>query len=954
MKKTLLFTISLILTSFAFAKDFGTTEISIYNEVTAAFETGFYPGAVEKTNQLQADFPDSVFILPALIQKGEALIYLNRYDEAVQTLETALSKLRPESTDFPRVYFLLGKANFQNSQNSVAIEYFHKSCVSSLELNVKDYYSASILYSAKIFYMQELYEKANSLFEYVITHGTEYSKSEYEEALQKLCVSYNNSLNALKTVSLVQKYSQESLTENTYWVIQLTMAESYELLDDYISAYALYTKITENAPASFGVISLKKAYVIANTKFDRVDGENFEKSISAIATNPQLEQEFWIRLGVDEYNQKNPEKALEYFENAGPNGVAILYKNKIALDSQKNPQDVEKNLVENQSTILESPFENISDSYYSVLLAALTMQKKWEEIPAVYEKIDIPSCGDKYNYASSLYAQKKYADAVAYFDGFGEPDTPSAENAQLLELNASCLAQNGKAARANSIYKTLYENALLSTQSKLEYSKTLFTTGSYKSSLALALETEIPEGLYISGLCCINLKRWETARNYFVSYIKTQSNKPDFNKMALFYKGYAEYCLELYKDSYASFVRFGMEGGNNKYVRNAYEYAAKSALQLGEYKNAALQAENVVKASATAEEKQDAVLFSAQINSDYGNYAQAISILAPYTKISGEFAERALFQTAKIYEKQGSLADADNIYTKIYTNYAGTDLAEEAMYRSGEIFYSAEDYANAQIRLNKYIYKYVSGRFTESALFYCGDSFLHLGEMEKSIMMNKTLVQKYPSSIYLYGAYKNLVTAYYESAEYSSSLEAAKFLVKNFDTQAAADGIGTKLKEIEKIVSGTDRRIVETYSEYEKLGKGTTVQGRHTGTKLVLLYAENDETKKEAYSLATELLRLQKGDPDKYDAAQNAEYIADCDRANNENKKAAEMYLLAAEYYRSSQNGDSKAAAALYGAVEAFVAQGMAADAKETANLLVKLYPESKQAKNVRRLVGNL
>ena len=67
--------------------------------------------------------------------------------------------------------------------------------------------------------------------------------------------------------------------------------------------------------------------------------------------------------------------------------------------------------------------------------------------------------------------------------------------------------------------------------------------------------------------------------------IKSQSNKPDFNTMALFYKGYSEYCLENYKDSYSTFVRFGMEGGkdNLKYVRSAYEFASKCALQNGEY-----------------------------------------------------------------------------------------------------------------------------------------------------------------------------------------------------------------------------------------------------------------------------------------------------------------------------------------------------------------------------------
>ena len=45
------------------------------------------------------------------------------------------------------------------------------------------------------------------------------------------------------------------------------------------------------------------------------------------------------------------------------------------------------------------------------------------------------------------------------------------------------------------------------------------------------------------------------------------------------------------------------------------------------------------------------------------------------------------------------------------------------------------------------------------------------------------------------------------------------------------------------------------------------------------------------------------------------------------------MYLKAAEYYRNVKNGE-RAAAALYGAAEAFAADGLLGDTRETASLL--------------------
>ena len=182
----------------------------------------------------------------------------------------------------------------------------------------------------------------------------------------------------------------------------------------------------------------------------------------------------------------------------------------------------------------------------------------------------------------------------------------------------------------------------------------------------------------------------------------------------------------------------------------------------------------------------------------------------------------ALFKQAQVYEKQNNLTSADMIYEKIYTEYPKGEFAQEAMYRSGELFYSHEDYAGAQKRFNKYIYKYIDGKYFDAALFFCGDCDLKLGRYDECVMLNTNLLSKYPDGSYVYGANKNLLSAYYEQENFIKALEVARLLVKKYPEQAALDGVGSKLVQLEKIVSGTDRSVAEKLNEYEKAGKAGT------------------------------------------------------------------------------------------------------------------------------------
>lgn len=931
MKKTLLLLTALLtLTAGAFSASTAISDIVLFNDIKLSYKNGYYPGAIDKISQLEKDFPDSAYLQEALIYKGVSYFHIQRYEASINTLETALDLMDENSSGKTEALFALGRSFYHHNDYELALTKLHECCLTAKNKNNLEYYNPAVLYSGRSFYKLEDYESAVPLFEYVIKNGNFYSSSDYNEALQKLMRCYNSCDKESKTNELFANLDRSDFSSDLYNLLCLYNADACKKLGRNKVAYDYYCRVIECGNEQLAIQALKKAYILSTEANIGVNpGEVFAKSADTFKENPELVKEFWVRLGIDEYKNKNYSKAEEYFTKAESDTPLIpLYRAKILVDNKKDAAGAEKLLLSVEEDVKNSDIENILDSYYSVLLQCKYLQKKWNDIPVVYGKIQNPDKQAIYVLSSYYYNKSDYKNV----------------DSSTGELYASALCRLGSYDAACKVYNRLGIN-------NSDYAGALFACGRYEEAYEVAQKSSDNQKEYLSGICQINLKNWTLAKIHFANYIKQMSGKNGFNNFSFFYKGYAEYCLEEYRNSYASFVRYGAEAGSGKklYLRQGYEYAAKSALQNGDLKSAAIQAENVVRVSQTVEEKQKAVVFSAEVFSDSGEYDKAISVLAPYTSGSGDFAAEALFLTAGMYNKKGDVKQADLYFNRVYTDYPRTAFSEEAMFRAGEVFYAHEDYGTALNRFTTYIYKYAEGNFSAAALFFGGDCALRLGENDRTIMLTNTMLQKYKNSIYTYGANKNLLNAYSNIENYNQALEVAKTLVKDFPQQAADDQIGKKLIQLEKLVNGVDKRVVDKQTEYEKHKGSTTKAGRIAGTQLVQLYAGSSYTQKEAYDLAVELLAKQKNGDERAYAASNAEYIADYNRNENNNVKAAEMYLLAAEYYRSVEDGD-KAAVVLYGAVEAFMADGYEGDGRQTAELLKSLYPESRQAQRVDRL----
>ena len=921
MKKIYFAILLLLLPVFCFSEASG-TDAQIFNEVRQNFENGFYPGVVASAEELEKKFPESSLKPSALAFKGEAYLFMESYDEAIETLNSALLHMHSGSPEIIRCNYLLGRALYHQKKYSVALEKFHLACNLSFTNKDMEFYAPSIFHSGRAFYELGKLKDASKHFEYVVSNGKLFETADYEEAIQKLFICYNKEGSPEKTVALFNKLSESDFDSEVYLTLCFYYGDACAALKKNKEAYDAYTKAIKNGDK-----------------------------------HPDRVNSFLIRFAIEEFNAGNFDKAEGYLSDivipeegdySDLRFVKSLYQSKILLEKGQ-AAEAEKKLSGLESSAKKSEIDRAADSYYSTLLQCKIQNEKWDEIPGLYSKLKNPEDADKL-VISSYYYKKGQFDKVAPESG---------------ELYASALCKLGRYSAACEQYAKLGSVSF-------DYALALFRTGRYSEAEKIADKSGAQQKDYLAGLCLLNQKSWKKAAERFAAYIRGSSGQPDFNKLAHYYKGYSEYNLAEFKNSYSSFVRYCMENGGSSagesgspsapapadslsYLLRAYEYAVKSALQSGDYKNASLQAANLVKYSPNGQQKQKALVLSADIFTDYKNYDAAIQLLEPYTGGRDDFSAQALFMTAKIYERKGEVQKADEVFRRTYETHPRSVFAEEAMYRAGELYYSGGDYAQAYSRFNSYVYKYASGRFSDAAMFYCADCALRLGENDRCVMLNKTLLQKWPASVYAYGANKNLLEAYYRQEDYSQALAVAKVLLGGFAQQAADDGIGKRAKELEKIVNGTDRRVAEKESEFASLGGVGTVAGRACGSALVRMYAESLSTQDEAYELAFRILDRQNAaglSEEKADMAYNSEFIAEYSRRNGDNKKAARMYLKAAELYRSVKN-DSGAASALYGAAEAFTAEGLSGDARETAALLKELYPQSIQAERVDRVTGD-
>lgn len=635
----------------------------------------------------------------------------------------------------------------------------------------------------------------------------------------------------------------------------------------------------------------------------------------------------------------------------------VIYEAKTKLELYKNDsnysevlKDVLDKLKKYDVNLKNSKLNGIKESFFSTRLYCNILLNNIDEAKDDYSKIKNPDEYCSYLIAYGYFTvEKDYEKSKSYLDNYLQKEEQA--SFKLMEtklLYAKNLLHMNNVSDASNIYSMLYEEHKLSSDDIFEYAKILFIQEKYQSAENKALESKNPLMNYFCGLCSINTRQWDKAEKYLSLYLQKNASIYGYLDSASYYKAYAVYRMGKYKEAYKLFTTFADSTTELTFARHAYEIAAKCAVYESDFKNASIQAEKLVKISFKDDDKQKAVIFCAEIYLDCKEYDKAYELLLPYTYDKSDFSLQCYKIIAEIYVKTNDIERAQTVYEKIIKTYPNTQDAQDAYFKRAELYYANNNFAKAASFYSDYISKYSNGSYLEASYYFCGESYLKINEYEKCVNQNKKLISKYPKSIYTYGAYKNLFTAYYELKNFVEAEKCAEYMMSNFKSQAVSDGIPEKLDIISIVKNGTSKEIAEKKVEFEKAGGAKKLEGRMIGYELFNLYVESDnysEAKKLADILYVESITRDK--KEYYYLGLICEFYA----KNESGAKQAQFYLKAVEFYRmSSEDTSQKEAVALYSAVDAFLKDNKTADAKETAQVLKKLYPESRQAKNVDKL----
>lgn len=1046
--KKLLFGILIFFASFQiFAAS--KSESAIFAELNSAFQSKAYPGVIEYSVQLENEFPRSRFLARAMLYKGESFYFLNRFDEALESLNKTLKLSGDEKTNLILAYYYLGLSHFAQENYPECVKDFYNSCVIFKELEnsknknlsanpeIQKAYVYSRMFAAHAFYKNHQFLNAQRLLENLICDGSKLSMQDYENSILMLFDSYlenenydsllkiYNNLNDLQdfdeensatltedftaeaenSAALTQKLTAEaekspaltessSATQNSaesknlnqifssevYYKLTLYAAQALESKGEYKKAYELYTSVMYGTNSYLASIALQKSYTVATNHKKEVNsepGEVLEKVKDGLSDYTDLVSQFWTRLAIDSFYSGDFEKSKQYFKNAQENDSQgkYLVLEGLYLAFIESKQNLEKAIqILNQYS--EKAFVSPEHEYYFDYLNAyakfyaylFNWQKSYENAKIICDKIsDFPQ--KKYLFEEAVYWQslalynlKNYKDALLCIEKIcplikNQNENSLQKNSLGIWYNANLLyakilAKNQNESQAKKVFEIL-EEAPLKEQDRLDFAKVLFMDGYLDLSLKQALRVESSSAYYICALDYFNKKDYLNAQKYFERYINSKNEEKQF--YAKFYLGYCQYKLNQNEKAYNTLINLVQSDKNHSLSFSASISAVNAALQLKDFSKASQASLLALSCATNQNQKEEAIILTADIFTDANDYEKAISLLQESSKQNNEFGMKSLFKIAQIYEKQKNWNESDKTFLELVTKFPNSTLADESSYRRGELFYGAKKYQIAISRFKDYQKEFKKGKFLDASYFYMADSYAKINQNNFAVLQYKYLLEFMPNSSYVFNSRKNLINIYRSQSNFKDALEQANILISQFPELSQKDGIYEERSELEKLLNGADEKYVKLQSEYKKNSASSTKSGRILGTELCEYMWQNQNLKEDAFVLANELFSIQSENENEKDeagyAARTSIIVAEYCRSKNDNLTSAQTYLSSAKYARLDKN-HLLAQRALYGAVEAFDAAGLTEDSKLACKTLNELYPESDYAKNANLLLA--
>ncbi len=983
-------------------------ERDLYMEAENRFLAHDYEIALDRFESFIRQYPLSQYVPDAQFRRAVSLYRLGRYSSALDLLVRIEERYR--STRYLAVVpFWKGVVEYYLGRYGAAVGDLDRYLATSpSDQSIR---RQALLYKGISEVAQgkggDAIRSLESLMNGVI------APSEESYGLTLLCSLYRDAKMWSRIIALYERTDVAQVNPQWKPQFQLYAAEAYYAAGDRKTAASIYRTL-ENANAEVATVAFERLFELARSRGDQAEEDRILTSAeSALAGHSDVLSQFWLRVGIESYQEKRYDVAELYFQrlwdlrkNEHLPGTVPLYLADIYV--RRNRSDQALTVLE---TYLDEPWVKQSaaegggsappsepagpvpmpkpglpgastaattapgvETYRDRVLARMgavylssgewrKAQQAFEQVVATYPESPV-FASSSYQHAYALYRQGEYKAALDALESLFASGNTGDVTAEALRLQSACQEKLGDLSSAiDSLrqYLALSRNDL---SARTELVRLLFQDKRYDKVVTdgSAIFSDFPDlGSthgetaaqlhYVVGLSYVATRDYNSAVEQ-LSAPDGPSSKSAVYPYKLYYLGWSYYRLGKFEQAIKSYDELVTAYSSNPMVPEAAYLAGWSAYSTGRY----AQAEHFLRLAVSYDQSQkltaEASLLLGQSLAEQKKFQQAQTQFQDvYSRYPDSgLADDAMYEYARTFEQMNMIDSAAAAYRDLANRYPESPLAAEALYRRGQLYYNAGNYRAAQDAFFLYRSSYPSGSQMDGALYWGGMAALRADQPSGALLLWERLIAEHRDSSYRSDAMYRAAGIYESRGDYKNALNLYSEMLARYPQQAAAVGAQKKVDALVLQMNGLTSQEAALLVTIDSNGRAATAAGRAAILKLAHIVIFQESASSSNQQLVIPLLH-QVADRRKDDPSS----AADAQFLLGEIAARQSDYLQAANDFLDSAATDPSnrdhAAQSLYRAAEVLKLAGKTAQLNDLVKRIGQTFPNTRWASDARKLL---
>lgn len=942
-------------------------ESELIKEAAQRMSEGEYELAMQVYDAFITRYPNSESIADVHYGRGVSLYYLGRYEEALGTFDLIENRYGLASFRDELPYWT-GLVRYQLGDYQAAALDFKRFTSSGAEPGLRPqallHHGLAELRSGRV-------AAAQAPLAELLRQSEDVNNATLAYAAALLAHSYLAGGQHEELIAFASGLPAASYPQGYRDQLLFYQAEALWALDRIESATAIYRQLV-GADPEIGAPAHRRLFAAARRSGDIDAMQSWTDSAeSRFASSPEILIEFWLRLGIENY-ERGADQLAELFLRrvwdrelaAGrTEGTAPLYLAKALMLADASSGD---DPLAEAKEVLERLIELAPgrSAEARLMLGGIALEeRRFAEAAALYNDF-----GRRYP-ASARRAEAAYLAAYAFYRaGDLSNAAGAAEGARnivkgseyhddLLRLRANLARSDGRPEIALQRLDELIELLPGEAPAQIDRMKLAFDVGDHVAVIQYAdyLRAAFPDlavtdpvadavAAYLQGVSEIALKRYHNGIELLRRPGLQRAMGAELANLAAdadYWLGWALYRLGEFAQAVAV-----LEPRRND---DEALYLAAWAYYSGErFEEAAVRFGELAERAGAGLAGNALYLYAKSLR----NLGRVADAQRSYRDVwerfpADDIADDALFEYAETAAEAGDAERAVTAFETLVERYPDSALRAEALFRSAESLFDEGHYRRAKDGFFRYRQEYPTGESVPAALYWGGMAAHRLEERPAAELLWSSLVERFPDSTFQPDALNLLADVYEAEANYRAALQSLEQLMARHPEQAAALGAEDRMAELRLRMSGLTGTEAELSASVARLGGDATAEGRKAMLELARLYVlDRTAPVDRAFGLLQDVISTARNS----DVLANAHFLLGQYYLRRQDPSSAAQSFLDAALVDGA--GEDVRVEAIYRSANAEAQAGRPDAARALAQRILDNFPDSPWAGAARAIAG--